>query len=583
MTRFANFLPELVGVFRRFPMPVVCCFGAFIVALFEPSLFSSEYGEYGSIGLSAGFFASGAAHLFAGSRKWSILRSLIMAAVVGGVAGFLAFDPTFLQSNRLYLFVGLVLLLFVSPYLRKGVEQGAVWLFGLRMGLAALLALVVGLTLLFGLYVAFTGLKFLFGIDLDDSVLSYTAAFSIFLVGPLFGLSMIPRDFDEVVSLADRKDGLLERGVSILVNYVKVPLAFVYALLLHAYAVKIIVQQSMPKGEVGTVVTLFVIAGTLAWLLAWPFRDTGTRLLKLYSRFWFWFLPVPVFLLILAVWQRVSDHGMTPDRYGLVLVALWAGLVCAYLMLRRRFADMRAVIGAAAVLLLLGSFGPWGAVGTTINSQLAWLEKFLNDNAMLHNGVLKTVLPSLGQDANNRGYSILQTLVEAGAIEKVRTFLPKGEESQHLENRFVSEELSKRFGVNAYWQDAAVVSFSATAVPLSFPYIGEGRIIGPFQIWHWALGTVVSPGQAQFKKQDGAVMVTWSGLQEGQSVNLKLDQRLILERVKNLPPPQVGKYPSPLIVELTPKITLILTEGSGLLSEEKAELASLTFWVVEKK
>jgi Domain of unknown function (DUF4153) len=583
MNRFANVLPELVDVLRRFPVAVLCCVLAFVISIFGLRDFSRGVGAPDTFGLMAGFLAGGSAHLFAETRKWAFLPSSLLAVVVAGLAGVLAYDPALLQSHRLFLFLGLALVLFVSPYLRRNVEQGAVWLFGLRMGLAAVLALVVGLTLLLGLYALVGGLKFLFGIDLGNQVWEHISALSVYLVGPLFGLSMVPRALDEVINLADHKDGLLERGVSILVNYIKVPLAFIYALLLHAYAVKIIVQQSMPKGEVGLVVTLFAIAGTLAWLLAWPFRETGTRLLKLYSRFWFWFLPVPVVLLALAVWQRVSDHGMTPDRYGLVLVALWAALVCGYLILRRSFADMRVVIGAAAVLLLLGSFGPWGAVGTTLNSQLVRFEEFLNDNAMLENGVLKKVLPELGQDAKKQGYSLLQILVETNAMDKVKSYLPKGETSQHAESGFVSDAMSKRFGVSEYWQDATVVNFNTTAVPVALPFAGDGRLAGPFQFGQWSLGATVVPGQAQFKKQGTFVVMTWSAQEGGEPVTVSLDQRVILERIKNMPPLAAGKNQSPLILDVTPETTLILNEGSGQLSAEKAELSTLNFWVVEKK
>ncbi len=54
-----------------------------------------------------------------------------------------------------------------------------------------------------------------------------------------------------------------------------------YALILHAYAVKIIVSGSLPKGQVATMVSIFAVAGTGAWLIAWPWRETGTRLLRL--------------------------------------------------------------------------------------------------------------------------------------------------------------------------------------------------------------------------------------------------------------------------------------------------------------
>jgi Domain of unknown function (DUF4153) len=583
MNRFAKLLPDLFDVLRRFPVPAFCCVWAFAISFFQSSGFYSGFGEPEIFGLTAAFLAAGAAHLIAETHKWNFLVSLAVAILAAGAAGLLAFEPSVLQSHRLFLFLGLVLVLFVAPYVRHGVHQGAIWLFGLRIGLAAILALTVGLTLVLGLIVLVGGLKFLFGIDLGGALDNCIGSLSIYLVGPMFGLAMVPRNVNDVVNLEDHKDGLLERGVSILVNYIKVPLAFVYALLLHSYAIKIMVQQSLPKGEVGFVVTLFAIAGTLSWLIAWPFRDTGTRLLKAYARYWFWFLPVPIVLLVLAVWQRVNEHGMTQDRYGLVLVALWAALVCGYLMLRRSFADMRVIIGGAAALLLAGSFGPLGAVRTTIDSQLARFDHFLNDNAMLENGKLKTLLPPLAQDKKLKGYSFLEILTKANAIQNVEKYMPTGETLPALDGRSVSAELSKRFGVENYWQDAAFVSFNTTMIPAALPFSGEGILAGPFQFGSWALNEKTGAGQAQFMTQGKDIALRWVPPNAVPAMQIILEQRTILQLIKNLKPAPVGGNQMPITHVIDQKYALILTEGSGQLSDTKAELASLSFWVVANK
>jgi hypothetical protein len=580
MGRFAKMMPELVDVFRRFPVAVLCCVLAFVFNFYWSTEFGRGLDEPVTLGLMAAFFGGGAAHLFAEARKWTRVPSVVFAAVVAVVTGYLAYDPALLQSHLLFLFLGLALTLFVSPYVRRNAEQGAVWLFGMRLALAALLALVVGLILMLGLFAIVNGLKFLFGFDLGNSAWERISALSIYLVGPLFGLAMVPRNLDEVIDLAAHKGGLLERGVSVLVNYIAVPLAIIYALLLHAYAAKIIALQSMPKGEVGLTVTLFAIAGTFAWLVAWPFRETGTRLLKLYSRYWFWFLPVPVVLLALAVWQRVGDHGMTPDRYGLILVALWAALVCGYLMLRRSYADMRVIIGGAAVLLVLGSFGPLGAVGLTVNSQMARFEKFLTENGMLEQGKLKAVLPELTSEKKKMGFSFLQVLNEVSAMDKVSAFLPKGATIPNED--YVSPDTFRQFGFNNQWEDGVSVSFMAKVFPIAVPFAGEGRVMGPFFFTSYNLDSKLVE-QPKYVRNSGFVTMTWTNPPDGQSVTLKLDERAILKRFKENDVNLVGKQLPPFLFVVDDHFTLIVNEGYGTYGETKAALNSLAFWVIEKK
>ena len=221
-----------------------------------------------------------------------------------------------------------------------------------------------------GLSTIVESLNFLFDANLHGDLHEHIWTTAASLVAPIYGLSLMPKNLEEEVDIAGQKDTLLARGVSVLVNYVLVPVIFIYALILHAYAVKIALEQNLPEGQIATIVTIFALGGTGAWLIAWPWREEGTRLLRWFMRGWFWLTIIPAILLAIAIWRRVSDYGVTPDRYGILLVAIWVAALTAYLAFRRNRADMRAILGGIAVLLLLGSAGPLGANGLTISSQV---------------------------------------------------------------------------------------------------------------------------------------------------------------------------------------------------------------------
>jgi hypothetical protein len=235
----------------------------------------------------------------------------------------------------------------ISPYLRAGAAQGALWLFNLRLWLAALLATLVGVAFGAGLSAIVEALDFLFDVELPNDAHAHIWITAASLVGPLFGLSLMPRNLDEAVDLG-QSGSPIERGVSVLVNYVLVPVILVYTAILHAYGVKIAAQWQLPDGQLGLMVTIFALGGTGAWLIAWPWREHGTRLLRWFIGGWFWLAIVPAILLTIAVWRRVSDYGVTPDRYGIALVAVWIAALAAYLAFRRNAADMRAILGGFA-------------------------------------------------------------------------------------------------------------------------------------------------------------------------------------------------------------------------------------------
>ena len=264
------------------------------------------------------------------------------------------------------------------------------------------MAVIVGLIFGGGLSAIIESLNFLFNADLPSRLHEHVWVTAAALIAPIYGLSLVPTRLDEELTLTGERDTLLERGVSVLVNYVLVPIVVVYTVILHAYAVKILLDGALPEGQIGLMVTIFALGGTATWLIAWPWRETGTWVLRFFMRFWFWFTIVPVILLAIAIWERVSTYGVTPDRYGIVIVAVWLAIVTLYLAIRRNRADMRVLLGSIALLLLIGSTGPWGANSVSISSQFARLVGFHESEKLLTpDGKIVDPVPKLSDQGRN--------------------------------------------------------------------------------------------------------------------------------------------------------------------------------------
>lgn len=316
-TRLEKLVPDITAVFVRFPIPaalsvLLCAYVNFVSV-------GSSGNDDGEViaGAAAAFIAAGAAHLFSEGRGLLRATSILLAFAVAVLAGALGYFIEVFDSNLLFLFAGLIPVLMIAPYLRDNAKQGALWFFNLHLGLAILLSGVVAVLFAAGLSAIVESLNFLFNANLHNNFHEHIWSTAASLVAPIYGLSLMPKDLDEEVDIASQKGTMLERGVSVLVNYVLVPVIFIYAVILHAYAVKIALEQSLPEGQIATIVTIFALGGTGAWLIAWPWREEGTRLLRWFIRGWFWLTIVPAILLAIAIWRRISDYGVTPDRYGI--------------------------------------------------------------------------------------------------------------------------------------------------------------------------------------------------------------------------------------------------------------------------
>ena len=233
--RIDAIVPDLFTTLVRFPVPAAFAVALCIYGNVDGFGDSSEGAV--AVGAAAAFMASVAAHLLAEGSKWSRPAGIGLAVAAGAALALLGYFTSVFQTSLQFLFAGLIPVLMIAGFLRADARQAALWLFNLRFGLAALLSTVVAVVFAAGLSSIVEALNFLFGAGLPHGMHEHIWGTAASLVGPIYGLSLMPRDLQAEVDLADHKDTLLERGVSILVNYIAVPMVAVYALILGLLAV----------------------------------------------------------------------------------------------------------------------------------------------------------------------------------------------------------------------------------------------------------------------------------------------------------------------------------------------------------
>ena len=571
--RFERLVPDIAAVLARFPIPaalsVLLCAYVNVVAI------GSGWNDDGEViaGAGAAFIASGAAHLFSEGRGISRITSILIAFVAAVVAAALGYFTKIFDSNLLFLFAGLIPVLMIAPYLKDNAKQGALWLFNLRLGLAVLLSVIVAALFAAGLSAIVESLNFLFGANLHGDLHEHIWTTAASLIAPIYSLSLMPRNLDEEVDIAGQKDTLLARSVSVLVNYVLVPVILIYALILHAYAVKIALEQNLPEGQIATIVTIFALGGTGAWLIAWPWREEGTRFLRWFMRRWFWLTIIPAILLAIAIWRRVSDYGVTPDRYGILLVAIWVAALTAYLAFRRNRADMRAILGGIAVLLLVGSAGPLGANGLTISSQVPRFAAFLETNGLLKDGKAVTPSTKLPSETITQGYSFLGALREADGLGRLQPWF-EGVEKDPFKSSdtdwSLSSGIATYLGFDAPQQPANYVNFTSN-VPLSLDLSGSKRLVGPLQAMQNYNTATAQPSMTALYDQ-----TTLTIRLDTATYNVPLKE--LLEKTKARLSSDTGRQPA-ISIEIAPGVMLAIDSMYGNLNDTPP-LGSARFWLI---
>jgi len=397
--------------FLRFPLPLISAFAATIVLirLSHDNFAGSDNNFLGRLGmtfyLSALFTISVSLYTerftFHGIKKYvTLLLSLVILALY---YYSIAAPLNQLSGTRFALFSGaLHLMVSFSPLLVRG-EMNGLWQFNKSLFIRILTAALYSGVLFGGLALAMLAVDKLFDVHINskyyfDLWVVIAGIFNIW-----FFLSGVP---ENIPSLEDVTD--YPKGLKIFTMYVLLPLISVYLIILYMYTGKILITANWPVGWVAYMVIAFSIFGILSFLLIYPLRnDEQTPWVKFYSRLFYFLLVPPVILLFAAIFKRINMYGITEERYFVLLLALWLSFITIYFILTNG-KNIRIIPVSLCIIVLLSSFGPWGAFGISHNSQMNQLTLLLDSNGILKDGKANT---SKTHDVNSKDYERITSIV----------------------------------------------------------------------------------------------------------------------------------------------------------------------------
>jgi ABC-type transport system involved in multi-copper enzyme maturation permease subunit len=430
-------LSGLVKTAVRFTLPLGCALTWAAIAIgLEHGVDRGEtkLAEQLQVLFLLGFFWTLAAKLFAERRGWPVLWHLPLAAAGLALLALRVFigpqtwDP-FSNPTVLLLGPGMVLLMMVAPLLSAKSDDAALWDFNRAGWVSAAFGLLVATIVGIGLSLAFAAVEVLL-VELPNHVYADIWILCMSVIWPLQALSGVPRSFQ-------RPEGdFCPRWLAFLISYLLVPLASLYLVILYLYMAKILVQWELPKGQVGFMVSGYGTFGVATHLLAHPLRVSGNRLVRLFHRHFYHALYAPILLLVVAVGVRISEYGITENRYALILFAVWLLAMALYFSLRAR-RRLVTVPLSLSLLLIAASFGPWGASGLSTISQMARLEQLLAANGILAEGRMIPAERSTDREQTRRISALVDYFSNSGKLDALRDRLAEdGVQFEHDTDKF---------------------------------------------------------------------------------------------------------------------------------------------------
>lgn len=280
-----------------------------------------------------------------------------------------------------YLLFNIAAHLIVSfiPYLRLG-EYNGFWQFNKSLFIRILEAVLYSGFLYAGLALAMGALELLFDVNIREKLYFDLFLFIAGVFNTWFFVADIPSDFRQL-----DEDHAYPKSLKIFTQYILLPLLTIYLIILYSYGIKIILSWNWPEGIVTYLIVCVAVVGIFLVLLLWPYQKHADNLwIKRFSYIYYISLAPLVVMLFIAIGIRISDYGITINRYIIVLLGVWLSITCAYYILGKK--NIKFIPISLAIILLLSAVGPWSVFSVSENSQMDRLEEILVSNEILEEG-----------------------------------------------------------------------------------------------------------------------------------------------------------------------------------------------------
>ena len=332
---------------------------------------------------------------FGETQGWPRAKSLVVQAVGALLlVGYFLTLPADVTSYYLpitrfvILAIGLHFLVAFLPYLRSG-QMNAFWQFNKSLFLRFLTAALYSAVLYIGLTLALAAADYLFGVNVPERRYFQLWILIVGVFNTWVFLAGVPNDLKSM-----GQSEAYPNGLKVFTQFILLPLVGLYFVILFAYELKIIFEWNWPKGWVSNMVLWYSVVGILSMLLLHPLRErTESRWIQVFFR-WFFRVLVPlVVMLFLAIIVRISDYGVTENRYFVFAMAIGLALVMLYFIFSRA-KDIRIIPIVLCVLTFVSAYGPWSAFAVSERSQMTRLMTYLASNEFVAESTAKDSVDS---------------------------------------------------------------------------------------------------------------------------------------------------------------------------------------------
>ena len=214
-------------------------------------------------------------------------------------------------------------------------------------------SVLVNLVLFAGLALGILSLDFLFSYKPPENTIYYLFIFLVTVGGSYYLASAYESSANQPTD---------SRILDTLVRFVFPLLQILYFLILYIYLIKITIAWFLPRGYIGWLVSGLSVLICLSHLIIKPVQDKVklNKITQLVWRYSFIMIIPLLGLLLVALFRRINEYGVSENRYILLLLTLWM-LYIAVTHLRPEKSKLQMIPLSLFIITLFTTTGPFNA------------------------------------------------------------------------------------------------------------------------------------------------------------------------------------------------------------------------------
>ncbi len=303
------------------------------------------------------------------------------------------------------------------PFLIKG-DHYNFWEYNRRVFERVVITAVYSIVVYGGVSIAMVASDELFNLNIPEEIYLEYWILVVGIFATILFLAGFPKNFNN-----ENLETTYPVGLKIFTQFILLPLVTLYFLILYGYIAKILITWEIPQGLTSYLVIIFSIVGIFALLLIYPVQySTKSKWIRIYSKIFYWAILPLIGLLLISIFKRINQYGITENRYFILALGVWLAGISIYLLINK-LENIKIIPISLSVIALLTAFGPWGAFNISKMSQLRIIKQKLEEINVLVDGQINKNHETIDWEEENKIHQKIDYIVENHGYKNIQKII----------------------------------------------------------------------------------------------------------------------------------------------------------------